>query len=298
MANQTQSHKKGIILAGGNGSRLHPITHVVTKQLLPIYDKPMIYYSLSVLMLMGVRDILIITKGNDLPLFQNLLGDGSQWGIQISYVIQLEPRGLPDAFILGHEFINGDPVTMILGDNILYGSGLAPFITSSLKNHTGASAFSYQVRDPERFGIAEYDKNGDIVKITEKPQKPKSDRAIIGLYHFDNDVCEKAAALKPSARGETEITDLLNLYLSENRLKVHKMPRGFSWLDTGTSEALIKAGQYVQILEERQGVKIACPEEIAYRAGFINKTQLEKLATSFTKNNYGRYLLQLLSEDD
>lgn len=290
------SRKKGIILAGGKGSRLHPITQVVTKQLLPVYDKPMVYYPLSVLMLMGIQDILIITKGNDLPLFQNLLGDGSQWGIEISYIVQLEPRGLPDAFILGHDFIGDDPVTMILGDNILYGSGMIGFINKRLNDHAGATGFSYQVRDPSRFGVAEYDEDGTVTELVEKPDNPKSNAAVIGLYHFDSDVSKRAAQLKPSARGEVEIVDLMQSYLSEKKLKIHQMPRGYAWLDTGTSEALIKAGQYVQILEERQGIKISCPEEIAYRMSYIDAVQFKEIAMRYTKNDYGDYLRRLIDE--
>ncbi len=288
--------EKGIILAGGDGSRLHPITRAVTKQLLPVYDKPLIYYPLSVLMLLGIREILFIVKPEDLPLYERLFHDGSQLGVSISYKVQIEPRGLPEAFTLGREFIGDDPVTMILGDNIIYGSGLIQFFKNSILKNKGATSFAYRVNDPERFGVVNYDEVGEVANLEEKPQSPLSNYAVIGLYHFDQNVAQKAADLKPSQRGELEIVDLLNTYLKEKRLNIHRMPRGYSWLDTGTSEALIKAGQYVQILEERQGVKIGCIEEIAFAKGYIDKAQFGELARDLQKSAYGDYLFKILDE--
>lgn len=290
-----RENRKGIILAGGNGTRLYPMTRVVTKQLLPVYDKPLIYYPLSIFMLLGIRDVLIIVKDYDLHLFKRLLGDGSHLGMSFSYEIQDEPRGLPEAFILGRDFIGNDPVTMALGDNIFYGSGLVTFLEHYMDNeHKGASAFSYNVKDPQRFGVANYDANGRLVSLEEKPQNPTSPWAVSGLYHFDGDVTEKASSLKPSPRGELEIMDLLSLYHNEGRLKIHRMPRGYAWLDTGTTEAMMKAGQYIQILEERQGIKVACLEEIAYIQKFITRDQLLTLIGKIGNNTYGDYLKNLI----
>ena len=290
-----RENRKGIILAGGNGTRLYPMTRVVTKQLLPVYDKPLIYYPLSIFMLLGIRDVLIIVKDYDLHLFKRLLGDGSHLGMNFTYEIQDEPRGLPEAFILGRNFIGNDPVTMALGDNIFYGSGLVTVIEHYMtKEHKGACAFSYSVKDPERFGVANYDANGQLLSLVEKPQNPTSPWAVSGLYHFDNDVVKKAASLKPSPRGELEIMDLLSLYHEEGRLRVHRMPRGYAWLDTGTTEAMMKAGQYIQILEERQGIKVACLEEIAYIQKFINRDQLLALIGKIGNNTYGDYLKNLI----
>lgn len=286
--------KKGIILAGGSGTRLYPITQVVTKQLLPVYDKPMIYYPLSLLMLMGIRRVLIITKPEDIALFADLLGDGSHLGISIEYKIQDAPRGLPDAFALGRDFIDNDPVTLILGDNIFYGAGMVTYLTKRLEEHKGASIFTYQVQDPERFGVVNFHEDGSVSGLEEKPKKPKSRDAMVGLYHFDPDVCDKVIALKPSARGELEMVDLLNAYLEENRLKSFRMARGFAWLDTGTYESMLKAAQYIQIIEERQNFKIACIEEIAYLMKFIDADQLRVLAEPLKKSGYGEYLLQVL----
>ena len=287
---------KGIILAGGTGTRLYPITSVANKQLLPVYDKPLIYYPLSVLMLLGIRHILIIGNADDLPLYQDLLDAGDHLGITIAYKAQPEPRGLPEAFTLGKDFIGDDPVTMILGDNIFYGAGLVNILRQSILDSPGATAFAYKVRDPERFGIASFDPAGDVTKLEEKPQKPQSSWALTGLYHFAPDVADKASGLAPSARGELEMIDLLNLYLAEERLHVARLPRGHAWLDVGTSEALVSAGQYIQILEERQGIKISSPEEIAYRKGFIDQDQLAALAETMHKSAYGQYLKQILRE--
>lgn len=289
--------KKGIILAGGEGTRLYPTTKVVTKQLLPIYDKPMIYYPLSVLMLTGVRDILLITKPEDLPLYQKLLGDGSDIGLNISYKIQLKPRGLPEAFILGRDFIGDDPVTLILGDNIFYGSGLTGFIGRALAQHDGASIFTFNVKDPERFGVVNYDTEGNVIELEEKPEKPKSSWAMAGLYHFNSDVVQRSAQIEPSARGELEMVDVLRSYHKDGSLKSFKMPRGFAWLDTGTTAAMLEAGKYVQIMEDRQNIKIACLEEIAFRRGFIDDKQLRALAEPLMKSGYGEYLLSILDEE-
>lgn len=288
--------KKGIILAGGEGTRLHPMTKVVTKQLLPVYDKPMIFYPLSILMLMDVRDILIITKPEDLPLFERLLGDGQQIGVKISYKVQSEPRGLPDAFVLGEDFIGNDPVTLILGDNIFYGAGLITYINSCLSAHDGASIFTFNVNDPERFGVVNFNQDGTVHDLEEKPEVPRSNWAMAGLYHFNQDVVGKAASLKPSERGEVEMVDVLNAYLAEGRLKAHRMARGFAWLDTGTCEAMMEAGKYVQILEARQGIKIACIEEIAFLKGWIDAVQLKALAVPLMKSGYGTYLMRLIKE--
>lgn len=287
-----EKFKKGIILAGGNGTRLLPMTSVVTKQLFPIYDKPMVYYPLSVFMLLDIRDILFIVKSTDLPHFENLFGDGSHLGLKIQYKVQDNPDGLPQAFTLGEEFIGDDPVTMILGDNIFYGAGLAVFLQTRMDLNLGATVYTFQVKDPERFGVVNYDKDGRVTEIVEKPEKPESNWAMTGFYHFDNDVVEKAKKLKPSARGELEMVDLLREYQSEGRLLSHRAPRGFAWLDTGTAEALLQAATYVEILEQRQGLKIACIEEVAYKKGFIDLDQLKKIAEPQMKSAYGQYLKQ------
>jgi len=285
---------KGIILAGGNATRLYPITLASSKQLLPVYDKPMIYYPLSSLIDAGIRDILIISTPHDLPRFKDLLGDGSQLGCRFSYKQQEQPRGLADAFIVGEEFIGNDKVAMILGDNIFYGSSLE----ENLKNYTdpdGGIVFGYQVADPERYGVVDFDEKGNVISIEEKPAKPKSHYAVTGLYFYDNNVIEIAKGLQPSARGEIEITDVNNTYLKQGKLKVSLLDRGTAWLDTGTFTSLNQAAQFVQAIEERQGLKIGCIEEAAWRQGFINDTQLAKLAESLTKSGYGQYLLSLIN---
>ena len=288
--------KKGIILAGGSGTRLHPITQVVTKQLLPVYDKPMIYYPLSILMLLDIRQVLIITKPEDLALYENLLGDGSHLGISIEYKVQLRPRGLPEAFTLGRDFIGDDPVTLILGDNIFYGAGMITFLERKLESHQGASIFCFRVNDPERFGVVNFNRDGSVAELEEKPKAPKSSFAMAGLYHFDPDVVEKAGKIEPSDRGELEMVDILRSYLFEKRLNAFKMARGFAWLDTGTFESMLKASQYVQIIEERQNIKIACLEEIAYLKGFIDEARLRELAQPIMKSGYSEYLLKVLED--
>lgn len=289
---------KGIILAGGEGTRLYPITKVVSKQLLPIHDKPLIYYPLSIFLLLGIKDILFIVKEEDRPLYQELLGNGSRLGLNFHYKIQEEPKGLPDAFLVGEDFIQSDPVTLILGDNLFYGSGIRSFFKDHIHSNKGACAFSYNVVDPERFGVVNYSDNGKtIASLEEKPQNPTSHWAVAGLYHFQNDVIEKAKSLKPSQRGELEIMDLLRLYHIENRLDIHRMPRGFAWLDTGTSEAMMKASQYVRILEERQGLKVACLEEIAYNMGYITSDQLLAIADSIGQSSYAQYLRQIMDRE-
>lgn len=290
---------KGIILAGGNGTRLYPSTMAISKQLLPIYDKPMIYHPISVLMLAGIRDILIISTPQDLPNFKRLLGDGSQYGISFSYKEQPSPDGLAQAFILGEEFIQDDDVALILGDNIFYGprfSGQLKFVSKCIKNNGGATIFAYEVRDPERFGVVEFDENDKVLSIEEKPQKPKSNYAVTGLYFYDNKVIEYAKTLKPSARGELEITDLNRIYLEKQQLNVVKLGRGFSWLDTGTHASLLRASQYVQTIEENQGIKIACLEEIAYRMKYINKEELRKTVEKYNNNEYFDYVKHLIEE--
>lgn len=287
---------KGIILAGGSGTRLYPITKGISKQLMPIYDKPMIYYPLTTLMSAGIRDILIITTPHDQDQFIKLLGDGSDWGIRLSYKIQKEPRGLADAFILGEKFIGSDKVAMILGDNIFYGSDFDQKVSHAAKELDGGIIFGQQVGDPERYGIVEFDKKMDVISIEEKPEKPKSNYAIPGLYFFDNQVVEIAKKVKPSVRGEIEITELHNAYLKQGRLKVHLLDRGTAWLDTGTFESMSKASQFVQVVEERQGIKIGCPEEIAWREGFIDDKQLKKLAEPLRKSGYGKYMLSLMKD--
>jgi len=284
---------KGIILAGGAGTRLYPITRSISKQILPVYDKPMIYYPLSVLMLAGIREILIISTPTDIVLYENLFGDGSQLGLNISYKIQPSPDGLAQAFILGEEFIGDDNVCMILGDNIFYGYNFRSILEEAANLEDGAYVFGYYVTDPERYGVVDFDKTGKVISIEEKPEKPKSNYAVTGLYFYSNDVIEKAKNLKPSKRGELEITDLNRLYLEENRLNVKLLGRGFAWLDTGTHDSLLQAANFIATIEQRQGLKVSCIEEIAFKKGFINKEQLLKLAEPLSKNQYGQYLLNL-----
>jgi glucose-1-phosphate thymidylyltransferase len=286
---------KGIILAGGAGTRLYPITHVVSKQLLPVYDKPMIYYPLSVLMLSGIREILIISTPRDLPSFRELLGDGSQWGIRFSYAEQPAPEGIAQAFIIGKEFIGKDKVSLILGDNIFYGQSFQPLLLNASKLRKGACIFGYWVSDPERYGIVEFDQSLKVLSIEEKPEKPKSSYAVPGLYFYDNDVVDIASNIKPSARGELEITDLNVVYQKRGDLKIQLLGRGFAWLDTGTHESLLEASTFVETIEKRQGLKIACIEEIAYRMGYIDIAKVEKLAERFVNSGYSRYLRNMLN---
>lgn len=289
--------RKGIILAGGSGSRLHPATLAISKQLLPVYDKPMIYYPLSTLMLAGIRDILIISTPQDTPRFEQLLGAGEQWGLNLQYAVQPSPDGLAQAFIIGAPFIGNDLAALVLGDNIFYGHDFHKLLANAMERREGATVFAYHVQDPERYGVAEFDANGKVLSLEEKPQQPKSNYAVTGLYFYDNSVVDLAANLKPSARGELEITDLNRLYLHQGKLNVEIMGRGYAWLDTGTHDSLLDAGQFIATLEHRQGLKVACPEEIAYRQQWIDGEQLERLAQPLAKNGYGQYLLRILSNE-
>ena len=288
--------RKGIILAGGSGTRLYPVTKSISKQLLPVYDKPMIYYPLSTLMLAGIQDILIISTPDDTPRFESLLGDGSQWGLNIQYKVQPSPDGLAQAFILGDTFIGNDLSALVLGDNIFYGHDFNELLGNAMERESGATVFAYHAHDPERYGVAEFDKDNKVLSLEEKPQHPKSNYAVTGLYFYDKDVVSMAKSLKPSARGELEITDLNRLYLEKEKLNVEIMGRGYVWLDTGTHDSLLEASQFIATLESRQGLKVSCPEEISYRQGWINATQLEKLAAPLLKNGYGQYLQRVLKE--
>jgi len=288
--------RKGIILAGGSGTRLYPVTQAISKQLLPVYDKPMIYYPLSTLMLAGIRDILIISTPDDTPRFEFLLGDGSQWGLDIHYKVQLSPDGLAQAFILGDTYIGNNLSALVLGDNIFYGHDFNNLLSNAMMRVDGASVFAYHVHDPERYGVAEFDKNNKILSLEEKPKNPKSNYAVTGLYFYDKDVVSMAKSIKPSTRGELEITDLNRLYLEKQKLNVEIMGRGYAWLDTGTHDSLLEASQFIATLENRQGLKVACPEEISYRHGWINKNELENLTAPLLKNAYGQYLHRIVNE--
>jgi glucose-1-phosphate thymidylyltransferase len=292
---QLSTKRKGIILAGGSGTRLHPATLAISKHLLPVFDKPMVYYPLSTLMLAGIRDILIISTPQDTPRYQQLLGDGSQWGLSLSYCIQPSPDGLAQAFILGESFLDGAPSTLVLGDNIFYGHDFYTLLHRADKTTQGASVFAYHVHDPERYGVVSFDKQKRAMSLEEKPKKPVSNYAVTGLYFYDEQVVDFAKSLKPSARGELEITDINRLYLEKDQLHVEIMERGYAWLDTGTHESLLEAGQFISTLERRQGLKVSCPEEIAFRNGWINASQLEQLAAPLLKNTYGQYLMRLIN---